>query len=170
MCFILGRKKILSRYRSYHGGTLGSLAMTGDSRRFDVDKDIPGFIKTLDPYPMYFKWSDNEDEIAEKALNSLHEQILLENPKDIAAIFIEGITGANGWLKAPEKYIQGVRALCDEYGILLVCDEVMAGFGRTGKMFSFEHFEGVKPDIMTFAKFSIHTLHLFLFTLFPICT
>jgi len=82
----------------------------------------------------------------------LHEQILLENPKDIAAIFIEPITGANGWLKPPTKYIQGVRALCDEYGILLVCDEVMAGFGRTGKMFSFEHFEGVTPDIMTFAK------------------
>eukprot|EP01084_Bolivina_argentea_P053433 98087_1 len=149
-----GKKKIMSRYRSYHGGTLGSLAMTGDSRRFDVDKDIPGFIKIFDPYPMYFKWCDNlnEDEIAEKALESLHEQILLENPLDIAGIFIEGITGANGWLKPPIKYIQGVRALCDKYEILLVCDEVMAGFGRTGKMFSFEHFEGVKPDIITFAK------------------
>lgn len=150
-----GRKKILSRYRSYHGGTLGSLAMTGDSRRFDVDKDIPGFIKIFDPFPMYFKWTDSnndDDEIAQKALDALHEQILLENPKDVAAIFIEGITGANGWLKPPVKYVQGLRALCDEYGIMLICDEVMAGFGRTGKMFSFEHFDGVLPDIMTFAK------------------
>eukprot|EP01083_Nonionella_stella_P221033 790165_1 len=149
-----GKKKIMSRYRSYHGGTLGSLAMTGDSRRFDVDKDIPGFIKIFDPYPMYFKWCDsgNEDKIAEKALNVLHEQILHENPNDIAAIFIEPITGTNGWLKPPIRYVQGLRALCDKYGILLVCDEVMAGFGRTGKMFSIEHFDGVQPDIITFAK------------------
>ena len=111
LCFLVfsGRKKILSRYRSYHGGTLGSLAVTGDSRRFDVDKDIPGFIKVFDPFPMYFKWTDRNDddaEIAQKALDALHEQILLENPKDIAAVFIEGITGANGWLKPPVQYVQ----------------------------------------------------------------
>lgn len=150
-----GRKKIMSRYRSYHGGTLGSLAMTGDSRRFAVDKEVPGFIKIFDPFPMHFQWTksnDDDAEIAQKALEALHEQILLENPDDIAAIFIEGITGANGWLKPPTQYVQGLRALCDEYGILLIADEVMAGFGRTGKMFSFEHFEGVLPDIMTFAK------------------
>jgi len=147
-----GRKKILSRYRSYHGGTLGALAATGDSRRFDVDKEVPGFIKMLDPFPMYFSWGDDEDTIAERALQSVQEQIMLENPKDIAAVLVEGITGANGWLKPPAKYMQGLRALCDEHGIVLICDEVMAGFGRTGKMFSFQHFEGVAPDIVTFAK------------------
>ena len=111
----------------------------------------------FDPYPMYFKWTDTdnstEDDIAEKALNVLHEQILMENANDIAAIIIEPITGSNGWLKPPIKYIQGIRALCDKYNILLVCDEVMAGFGRTGKMFSFQHFDGVQPDIITFAKY-----------------
>eukprot|EP01084_Bolivina_argentea_P053432 98085_1 len=149
-----GKKKILSRYKSYHGATLGALNITGDNRRWNVDNDAVGFIKIFDPYPMYFKWCDsgNEDKIAEKALNVLHEQILHENPNDIAAIFIEPITGTNGWLKPPIRYVQGLRALCDKYGILLVCDEVMAGFGRTGKMFSIEHFDGVQPDIITFAK------------------
>ena len=150
-----GRKKILSRYRSYHGGTLGALAATGDSRRFDVDKEVPGFIKMLDPFPMYFSWTrgnDDEDAIAERALQALQEQVLLENPSDIAAVLVEGITGANGWLKPPLKYMQGLRALCDEHGIVMIADEVMAGFGRTGKMFSFQHFDGVVPDIVTFAK------------------
>lgn len=138
---------------------MATLAMTGDSRRWNVDSDVVGMVKMFDPYPFYFKWAETEEEITEKILKVTHEQILHENPDSIAAIFIEAITGANGWVKPPVGYVQGLRALCDKYNILLICDEVMAGFGRTGKMFSFQHFDGVLPDIITFAKLSIF-IHL----------
>jgi len=142
-----GRPKILSRARSYHGGSTASLAMTGDPRRWAVDAGVPGFVKIMDPFPFTFSWGDSEEEMVERSLGALHDQILTEGPEQIAAIFLESITGANGWMLTPTAYMQGVRALCDRYGILLVCDEVMTGFGRTGHMFGFQNFEGVVPDM-----------------------
>ena len=142
-----GRPKIMSRYRSYHGGSSASLAMTGDPRTWAVDAGVPGFVKIMDPFPFTFEWGDSEEERVERSLCALHDQILCEGPDQIAAIFLESITGANGWMLTPTGYMQGVRALCDKYGILMVCDEVMTGFGRTGHMFGFQNFDGVLPDM-----------------------
>ena len=147
-----GRPKIISRYRSYHGGSTSSLAMTGDPRTWAVDATASGFVKMLDPFPFHFQWDEDPVKSVEKCLHALHDQILWEGPQSIAAIFLEPVTGANGWLLPHESFMQGVRALCDEYGILLVSDEVMTGFGRTGKMFGFQHYDGVVPDMYTFAK------------------
>lgn len=148
-----GRSKILSRYRSYHGSTLGAGNLSGDPRRFALEGPAaPGFLKFVDPYvyraPIEFQ---DDAEASAYYLNLLEEQILYEGPQNIAAIEVESITGANGVIIPPDGYLQGLRALCDKYGILLICDEVMAGFGRTGTMFSFEHW-GIKPDIISFAK------------------
>ncbi|MBR1703858.1 MAG: aminotransferase class III-fold pyridoxal phosphate-dependent enzyme [Clostridia bacterium] len=148
-----GRSKILSRYRSYHGSTLGAGNLSGDPRRFALEGPAaPGFPKFIDPY-VYRAPIEFEDDAEASAyyLNLLEEQILYEGPQNIAAIEVESITGANGVIIPPDGYLQGLRALCDKYGILLICDEVMAGFGRTGTMFSFEHW-GIQPDIISFAK------------------
>mmetsp|Transcript_3918 Transcript_3918/g.5611 ORF Transcript_3918/g.5611 Transcript_3918/m.5611 type:complete len:519 (+) Transcript_3918:196-1752(+) len=147
-----GRYKILSRYRSYHGGTTSTLAMTGDPRTWATDTTITGFAKIPDPFPFSFSWGTDAEEQAKQSLNALHEQILMEGPSSVAAIFMESITGSNGWLLPHPSYMQGVRALCDKYGILMICDEVMCGFGRTGKLFGFQNFPGVIPDMFTFAK------------------
>ena len=147
-----GRQKIMSRYRSYHGGSSSSLAMTGDPRTWAVDAGMPGFVKMHDPFPFNFEWDSDPEKASLKCLDALHDQILFEGPGSIAAIFLEAVTGANGWLKAPQSYMQGVRALCDQFGILLVSDEVMNGFGRLGTMFGFQQYEGVMPDMFTFAK------------------
>lgn len=147
-----GRPKIMSRYRSYHGGSSSSLAMTGDPRTQAVDSSMTGFVKIHDPFPFNFEWDSDPELASQKCLAALHDQICYEGPNTIAAIFLEAITGANGWLRAPTSFFQGVRALCDQYGILMVSDEVMNGFGRTGTMFGFQQFEGVIPDMFTFAK------------------
>ena len=148
-----GQPKVLSRYRSYHGSTLGAGNLSGDPRRFALEGPAaPGFLKFIDPYvyraPIEFK---DDAEASAYYLNLLEDQIQYEGPQNIAAIEVESITGANGVIIPPDGYLQGLRALCDKYGILLICDEVMAGFGRTGTMFSFEHW-GIKPDIISFAK------------------
>ncbi|MCD7928505.1 MAG: aminotransferase class III-fold pyridoxal phosphate-dependent enzyme [Oscillospiraceae bacterium] len=147
-----GRNKIFSRYRSYHGSSFGAGNLTGEPRRFPLEPGIPGFVKFMDPYV----YRDNlpfetQRECTDFYLRRLEEQINYENPDNIAAIILETITGTNGVIIPPEGYLPGVRALCDKYGILMVCDEVMAGWCRTGKMFAFQHF-GVQPDIVTFAK------------------
>ena len=150
---VTGRSKIFSRYRSYHGSTLGSGNLSGDPRRFALENPAAnGFIKFFDPYVYRSKISFKDDaEAAEFYLDKLREQLLYEGPENVAAIEVESITGANGVIIPPDGYLQGLRKICDEYGILMICDEVMAGFGRTGTMFAFEHW-GVKPDIITFAK------------------
>lgn len=151
-----GRPKIMSRHRSYHGGTMATLHMTGDARTHYVTSQAPatGFLKIFDPLPLSFDWAPNEDmnTAVTRCLEHLHEQIIHENPNTIAAIVMESITGTNGWLIPPAEYMQGVRALCDQYGILLICDEVMVGFGRTGKWFGFQQWPGVMPDMVSFAK------------------
>ncbi len=148
-----GRSKVLSRYRSYHGSTLGSANLSGDPRRFALEKPAAnGYLKFYDPY-VYRSSIDfkNDEEASNYYLDLLEEQIQYEGPDQIAAIEIESITGANGVIIPPDGYLQGLRNLCDKYKILLICDEVMAGFGRTGKMFGFENW-GIKPDIISFAK------------------
>lgn len=147
-----GRNKIFSRYRSYHGSSFGAGNLSGEPRRFALEPGISGFVKFRDPY----RYRDNlpfetEKEYTDYCLRQLEEQILYENPDNIAAIIMETITGTNGIIIPPKGYLPGVRKLCDKYGILMVCDEVMAGWCRTGQMFAFQNFD-VKPDIVTFAK------------------
>jgi len=149
-----GRQKIISWYRSYHGATSNSSAATGDSRRW-FGQESPNFIKAFSPFPIFFKPGGNnasEAEMVESALVMLEEQILNEGPENIASIMTESIQGAGGCVIFPDGFLQGVRALCDQYGILMHVDEVMMGFGRTGKMFGFQNYDGVMPDIVTCAK------------------
>lgn len=147
-----GKHKIFSRYRSYHGSSFGAGNLTGEPRRYALEPGVPGFIKFFDPY-VYREAVDFESEEAATKyyLTKLEEQIQYEGTDSIAAIVMETITGSNGILIPPKGYMPGVRALCDKYGILMICDEVMTGWCRTGKMFAFEHFD-IKPDIVTFAK------------------
>ena len=141
-----GRTKIMSRYRSYHGGTAAAINATGDPRRWS-QPPMPGFVHVLDPYHGITRgW-----ESVESSLSYLDEVIQLKGPQTIAAFILESVTGTNGILVPPDGYMQGVRALCDKYGILMICDEVMSGFGRTGAWFAIDHWE-VVPDIITMAK------------------
>lgn len=146
-----GRFKILSRYRSYHGATNACMQLTGDPRRLHNEPGSPGFVKVMDPWPYTWSWGEDDAEIVKNNLTYLEEVIQYEGPDHIAAMFIETVTGTNGILPPPKGYLQGLRALLDKYGILLVCDEVMAGWGRTGKLFAFEH-GGITPDIVCTAK------------------
>jgi len=152
-----GRHKILSRYRSYHGATTGAMALTGDPRRWAWEPNLmPGVIHFLDPYryrSTFHRTNPNisDMELSQDYLNHLDEIITFEGPDTIAAILIETVTGTNGIIIPPEGYLQGVRNLCNQYGILLITDEVMSGFGRTGKWFAVDHW-GVTPDIITMAK------------------
>ncbi|MDR2801140.1 MAG: aminotransferase class III-fold pyridoxal phosphate-dependent enzyme, partial [Desulfovibrio sp.] len=147
-----GRNKIFSRYRSYHGSSFGAGNLTGEPRRYALEPGVPGFVKFFDPYVYREKISfASEKAASEYYLDKLREQVIYENPDNVAALVLETITGSNGVIIPPEGYLAGVREICDEFGILLICDEVMTGFGRTGKMFAFEHY-GVVPDIVTFAK------------------
>ncbi len=147
-----GRNKIFSRYRSYHGSSFGAGNLTGEPRRYTLEPGIPGFVKFMDPY-VYREAIDFESEEAATKyyLTKLEEQINYEGADQVAAIVLETITGSNGVIIPPKGYMPGVRALCDKYGIMMICDEVMAGWCRTGKMFAFENF-GIKPDMVTFAK------------------
>lgn len=149
-----GKWKIFSAYRSYHGATFGASALTGEPRRFIAEPGVPGFIKFDGPYayraPKACKFN-SEEEVTEFYLELLENQILYEGPDQIAAIFFETVVGSNGVLVPPKGYYEGVRALCDKHNIVLVFDEVMAGFYRTGTAFAFHQF-GVKPDLVTFAK------------------
>ena len=145
--FVTGRQKILARYRSYHGGTAGAIALTGDPRRWAAEPSIPGVVHVLDPYHGIQRGWDSADE----ALANLEETIQLEGANTIAAFILETVTGTNGILVPPDGYMQGVREICDRYGILMIADEVMAGFGRTGKWFAIDHYD-VVPDLITMAK------------------
>ncbi len=147
-----GRNKVFSRYRSYHGSSFGAGNLTGEPRRFALEPGIPGFVKFFDPY-VYREAIEfgSEEEATAFYITKLEEQIQYEGPDSVAAIVLETITGSNGVLIPPKGYLPGVRALCDRYGILLICDEVMTGWCRTGKMFGFMNFD-IKPDIVTFAK------------------
>lgn len=147
-----GKSKVFSRYRSYHGSSFGAGNLTGEPRRYALEPGIPGFVKFFDPYVYREAIEFESEEAATKYyLTKLREQILYEGPDSVAAIVMETVTGSNGVIIPPKGYLPGVRALCDEFNMLMICDEVMTGWGRTGKMFAFENFD-VKPDIVTFAK------------------
>ena len=150
-----GRNKVISWYRSYHGATANAGAATGDLRRWYGSDHVPGFVKAFNPFPLFFKPGGpyaTEEEQVQAALAMLEEQILNEGPDNIASIVMESIVGAGGCLVMPNGYMQGIRALCDQYGILMHVDEVMVGFGRTGTLFGFQNYEGVMPDIVSCAK------------------
>ena len=142
-----GRHKILARYRSYHGGTAGAMALTGDPRRWAAEPGMPGVIRVFDPYHGIARGWDT----TEQALSTIEEVIQLEGPQTIAAFILEPVTGTNGVLVPPDGYLQGVREICTKHGILMIADEVMAGFGRTGKWFAVEHWN-VVPDLICMAK------------------
>jgi taurine--2-oxoglutarate transaminase len=152
-----GRHKILARYRSYHGATAGAMAATGDPRRVAWEPNLmPGVVHFLDPYRYRSTFHRTNPGISEADfcldyLNHLEEIIQYEGPETIAAILVESVTGTNGVIIPPQGYLPGVRALCDRYDIMLIADEVMSGFGRTGKWFAIEHWN-VIPDLMTMAK------------------
>ncbi len=143
---VTGRPKIMARYRSYHGSTGNAVQATGDPRRWPNEHSA-GIVHVLDPYHGIERgWDD-----AEPALRQLEETIRLEGPETIAGFLLEPISGTNGVLIPPDGYLQGVRELCDRHGILMICDEVMSGFGRTGRWFAVDHW-GVVPDLITLAK------------------
>ena len=147
-----GRHKVFARYRSYHGATHGAMTLSGDPRRFAAEPGISGVVHFHGPFAYRCPFGSTTDEQScERALAHLEQTIQFENPNDIAAIFLEGVNGSSGIILYPDGYMEGVRALCDRYGILLVVDEVMSGFGRTGEWFGIDNYD-VAPDMVTMAK------------------
>jgi taurine--2-oxoglutarate transaminase len=146
-----GRDKIVARYRSYHGATAGAITLTGDPRRWPAEPGIPGVVRMLDPYT--YRCPAGHPDPCPICTGGPHlEEILqYEGPQNVAAVILETIVGTNGIIVPPDGYLQSVREVCDRHGILLICDEVMAGFGRSGKWFACEHWD-VVPDILTLAK------------------
>jgi taurine--2-oxoglutarate transaminase len=149
--FFTGRHKIMARYRSYHGATHGAIALTGDYRRLPVEPAIPGVVHFLDPfcYRCPFGWTIQT--CHRECISHVDEVINYEGPDKIAAIIMEGVTGSNGLIVPPDDYWPRVREICNKYGILLISDEVMSGWGRTGKWFAVDNW-AVVPDIITTAK------------------
>jgi taurine--2-oxoglutarate transaminase len=148
-----GRHKIIAQYRSYHGATYGAVSAGGDPRKFAVDSQgVPNIIHVENPYAYRCPWGTSDAEsCGNMAARNLEQVILYENPGSIAAILMEGESGSSGCIKYPPNYWKQVRAIADKYGILLIADEVMSGFGRTGKWFGVDN-HGVVPDLMCMAK------------------
>jgi taurine--2-oxoglutarate transaminase len=147
-----GRHKILTTYRSYHGSTSGAIAATGDPRRWPSEQGATGFVHFWGPYAYRSQfYSTSEAQEGERALAHLRDVLMVEGPQTVAAIALETVVGTNGILVPPDGYLQGVRDLCDEHGIVMICDEVMAGFGRCGDWFAINRW-GVTPDLICFAK------------------
>jgi taurine---2-oxoglutarate transaminase len=147
-----GRHKVLAAYRSYHGATAGAMTLTGEPRRWASEPGIPGVVRFFGPYLYRSEFrSTTEAEERDRALQHLEQVVTMEGPSTVAAIVLESIVGTNGVLIPPDGYLEGVRDLCDRHGILMICDEVMVGFGRVGEWFAVDRW-GVVPDLVTFAK------------------
>src|SRR5262245_3763735 len=146
-----GRHKIVARYRSYHGATAGSITLTGDPRRWPAEPGIPGVVRMLDPYTYRCPAGHPDPCPVCSGAQHLEEILQYEGPENVAAVIMETITGTNGVIVPPDGYLQAIREVCDRHGILLILDEVMAGFGRTGRWFACDHWD-VVPDILTVAK------------------
>lgn len=145
-----GRHKIISRYQSYHGSSNGAMTASGDPRKLPVDaQQAPNFVHFDLPYA--YRWEYGEAALLKESVKQLERLLAYEGPQNIAAILLEGQSGSSGCFLYPEGYLKAVRALCDKHGILLIIDEVMSGFGRTGKWFGFEH-HGIVPDMICMAK------------------
>ncbi len=149
--FYTGRNKIMARYRSYHGATHGAIALTGDYRRLPVEPAMPGAVHFLDPYCYRCPFGWTIQTCHRECISHVEEVINYEGPDRVAAIIMEGVTGSNGLIVPPDDYWPRVREICDKYGILLISDEVMSGWGRTGKWFAVDNWN-VVPDIITTAK------------------
>lgn len=149
--FYTGRHKILARYRSYHGATHGSIALTGDYRRLAVEPAMPGAVHFLDPHCYRCPFGQKKETCKRECIAHVEEVIKYEGPDKIAAIIMEGVVGSNGLIVPPDDHWPRIRQICDKYGILLISDEVMSGWGRTGKWFAVDNW-GVTPDIITTAK------------------
>ena len=147
-----GRYKVLSRYRSYHGGTDTAINLTGDPRRWPNDYASSGVVHFNGPFLYRSTFhSETEEQETQRALEHLERLIQMEGPDSFAAIILESVPGTAGIMVPPPGYLAGVREICDRYGIVFIADEVMAGFGRTGKWFAIDNFD-VVPDLITFAK------------------
>ncbi|MBI4884904.1 MAG: aspartate aminotransferase family protein [Actinobacteria bacterium] len=146
------RDKVLTTYRSYHGATSGAITLTGDPRRWPSEPGMPGVVKFWGPYTYRSAFhSSNDIEECNRALQHLDEVLMVEGAQNVAAIVLETVVGTNGILVPPDGYLQGVRERCDRHGIVMICDEVMAGFGRCGEWFAYQKW-GVLPDLVCFAK------------------
>src|SRR6516164_8718684 len=148
---VTGRPKIFAKYRSYHGTTLGGLGVGGDPRRAAVEPGPPGTVRFFDPYCYRCDFGLTYPECGIHCLDALERQLQLENPATVAAVVVEPVTGAAGGFPLPDGYLGRLRQLCDRYGILLIADEVITGFGRTGAWFGVDH-EGIVPDMLVLAK------------------
>ncbi len=147
-----GKHKVLAAYRSYHGATGGAIAMTGDPRRWPSEPGYPGIVHFWGPYPYRSAFHSSSDaEECGRALAHLEDTIMVEGAGTIGAIILETVVGTNGILVPPDGYLAGVRDICDRYGIVMICDEVMCGFGRCGEWFAVDHWD-VAPDLICFAK------------------
>lgn len=148
---VTGRHKIIARYRSYHGGTSGAMTLTGDPRRWAAEPGMPGVVRAMDPYRYRCRFCGDKPACSMDCLNNVEDVIMFEGAQNIAAVIVEPVVGTNGIIVPPDGYMQGLRELCTQHGIMLICDEVMSGFGRTGEWFAVNHWN-VTPDIMTLAK------------------
>jgi taurine--2-oxoglutarate transaminase len=146
-----GRHKIISRYRSYHGATAGAITLTGDPRRWFAEPGIPGVVRMLDPYTYRCPAGHPDPCPVCSGGPHLEELLMYEGPDSVAAVILETVVGPNGVIVPPDGYLQSIREVCDRHGVLLICDEVIAGFGRTGKWFACENWD-IVPDILTVAK------------------
>jgi taurine---2-oxoglutarate transaminase len=146
-----GRHKVIARYRSYHGATAGAITLTGDPRRWPAEPGIPGVVRMLDPYTYRCPAGHPDPCPVCTGAPHLEEILQYEGPESVAAVILETITGTNGIIVPPDGYLQAIREVCDRHEILLICDEVMAAFGRTGKWFGVDNWD-VVPDILTVAK------------------
>jgi len=147
-----GRPKVMAAYRSYHGGTAGAIALTGDPRRWASEPFTSGVVRYWGPYLYRSAFhAATEAQECERALQHLRDLLMVEGPQTVAAIILESVVGTNGILVPPDGYLAGVRGICDEFGIVMIVDEVMSGFGRCGQWFAVNHWD-VAPDLITFAK------------------
>lgn len=145
------KNKIIAQYRSYHGATYGSISVTGDPRRLFAEPIMQGVIHVMNPYSYRCRWCASQQSCSLDCLNYVEDTIILEGPSTIAGIIIEPVTGSNGVIIPPDGYLTGLRYICDKYNILMIVDEVLTGFGRTGQWFAVDHWN-IMPDIMTMAK------------------
>ncbi len=148
---VSGRPKIITRYRSYHGATYGAASAGGDPRRLAAEPGIPGIVRVLDPYCYRCVFGQEPETCHRECISHVEQVIQFEGPENVAAILMEGVTGTSGLFVPPDDYWPRLREMCDRYGILLIADEVMSGFGRTGEWFAVNHWD-VAPDMITMAK------------------